>query len=61
MPLILIFGIPQRFQDVIYAVRRLNKSPERGSTIALVIYYCDLVSCLNRLSSVYFMKMRNSF
>ena len=27
MPLIFIFGVPRQFQDIIYAVRRLNGSP----------------------------------
>ena len=29
-PLILNFGVRRRFQDVIYAVRRLNGSPDKG-------------------------------
>ena len=34
-PLILNFGVWRRFQDVIYAVRRLNGSPEKWENTGL--------------------------
>ena len=37
-PLILNFGVRQRFQDVIYAVHRLNRSPEASSFIFYRIF-----------------------
>ena len=36
-PLIVNFGVRRRFQDVIYAVRRLNRSPAGGSFVLLKV------------------------
>ena len=38
-PLILNFGVRRRFQDVIYAIRRLNGSPDYSCTAALYTHF----------------------
>ena len=47
MPLILNFGVWRRFQDVIYAVRRLNGSPARCSMAVINRYFYMKFLCEN--------------